>query len=154
MNEPTTVKLLLVFVRETTTTTKKVGRAFYLVSREEYEQKQDVDFDKRETVVYTAKGLRGSPGQIYEVEASDERGSQIFFGTMRYLGTWHDDKQRLAWAAQNRAFCNERDAKKREKTEGGDPLAEALSPIREQYQQCPYPQKQALLAAILYQITR
>lgn len=158
MSEPTleNVKVLLVFARNCETTSDKPGRLFYLVTQEEYE-KGECDFSDDKKRVFGSKAIKmAMPGIVYEVEAASPEASSIYSSTASWKGQWPDQEQRLAWVAEDRTYRVYKEAKKKDlkRKAEGDELTKVLTSLREQYRKCPHHHKQALLAAILYEIMR
>lgn len=147
------VKVLLVFARVCETESGKPARLFYLVTRDEYERGES---EFKEQRLFGPKVCKhATPGNVYEIEAKEASADTIFGSTARYIGMWKDDTKRLQWSAEHRMTENYKSAKKREQdAKKYDALKEQLAPLRDLYARTPYAKKQALLAAILYEITR
>ena len=135
---------------------KLQSKDFLVVTQEEYEngtKMTEVEQEKRSRV-YNKHFNNAHPGYVYEVESVSEGDRMsIYPDTIRFVGCWPDDVQRLKWEAVHKSVQNEWESKAAEKSHE-DAFEKYLAPIREVYDRTPYPRKQALLAAILYYITR
>lgn len=160
--EPT-VKILLVFVRETHvkgTGKKKWEKAkeFLLVTREEFENKTPIKIKEEDERSRTFSGnliKYSRPGMIYELEARASDGRSIFVNTAKFIGLWPVQDDRLRWEAVAEAEKNHADAQKYEADSAKHSLlAEVLDPLRKQYHRLPYMHQKGFLAAVLYHITK
>lgn len=152
-------KVVLVFVQECLLSDKKPGLEFVRLSLEEFDHSTPITDWEARAMVFAKKPMKTSttPGMAYAFEAerhADGRLS-VLLGTRRFLCRYHDRDKVLEWEAANRAYCNARDSLAMEKKEATKSLlAETLAPLRDRYRKLPYPHRQALLAAVLYEITK
>jgi hypothetical protein len=119
---------------------------------------RDLGYDFKDTF-YGTKAIKkavGTPraGYVYEVEATDDSGSTIYTGTMRYKGQWPDERARVEWAshdeARKRVWLAQKATSDASKI---NPLHEALTPVRDAYMRSVGDNRTQLLAAVVQFIT-
>lgn len=145
-------KRIFVLIGECVLSTKKPGCEFYCVTAEQFKDGSVPAGAERRA--YSKKSLKGigSVGSVYEFDADDE---SIWPGTRRYVGFWPNEADVLRWQCEQAAFRNYQDAKALEGKESKkNLLEECLKPLRDEYHRLPYPYRQALLAAIIYHVTK
>lgn len=86
-------------------------------------------------------------GAIYSVEANND---QVWSATKKYVGLWHDEGQRAAWQAREKAREARESAERREARETDEnALDKLLLPLRREYQKTNWRGQLALELVVL-----